>query len=389
VVADAGGNQTLEVRRDKTRTATPGVPRGGTYKVASDLADTLDKNLDDFRNKKLFDFGFSDPSKVELKTVTYVKSGDKWLAGAKNMDNTSVQNLIDKLRDLSATKFPEKGGGEPVFEARVTSGDGKRWKKSLLRSRETNISRNARTSRASMNWTQGCGRPAKAAADVKERRRPRRRRIVCCKLPCGQACSCGGFATALPTPHERPPHRPLRAHHGRRYFESGKVAEKAVFEYTSAVSLRIAISSSAPPPQVVDYLLNLSFAAEEIDYLRGLDQFRHVSPPSSITCAISASPRSLAIPKAPRCFPASRSSPYARHRRGADPGNVCALGGGVPVAVATKARARWRWPAPPVIEFGTRRAHTPEAGVLGARARTSAAAPAPVIRSPDSATASP
>ena len=32
-------------------------------------------------------------------------------------------------------------------------------------------------------------------------------------------------------------------------------------------------------------------------------------------------------------------------------------------------RARWKLPAAgPVVEFGTRRAHTPEAGVLGARA---------------------
>ena len=37
----------------------------GIYKVASDLGDGLDKRLDDFRNKKLFDFGFSDPTKVE------------------------------------------------------------------------------------------------------------------------------------------------------------------------------------------------------------------------------------------------------------------------------------------------------------------------------------
>ena len=127
VVADAGGNQTLEVRRDKDKNCyAKSSAVEGAYKVASDLADALDKNLDDFRNKKLFDFGFSDPSKVELKAVTYAKSGDKWLAGSKTMDNTSVQNLIDKLRELSAAKFPEKGGGQPVFEARVTSNDGKR-----------------------------------------------------------------------------------------------------------------------------------------------------------------------------------------------------------------------------------------------------------------------
>ena len=34
------------------------------------------------------------------------------MSGGKTMDNATVQNLIDKLRDLSATKFAEKGGGD-------------------------------------------------------------------------------------------------------------------------------------------------------------------------------------------------------------------------------------------------------------------------------------
>jgi hypothetical protein len=37
-----------------------------------------------------------------------------------------VENLIDKLRDLAATKFADQGGGEPVCEARVISSNGKR-----------------------------------------------------------------------------------------------------------------------------------------------------------------------------------------------------------------------------------------------------------------------
>ena len=49
------------------------------------------------------------------------------------MDNASVQNLIDKLRDLSATKFAGSGGGQPVFEATVTSNDGKRVEKVIIR----------------------------------------------------------------------------------------------------------------------------------------------------------------------------------------------------------------------------------------------------------------
>jgi hypothetical protein len=130
-VTDAGGTQTLEVHRDKDKNAwARGSAVGGVYKVAADVADALDKGLDDFRNKKLFDFGFSDPSKVELKAITYSKIGDKWMsADAKAMDNASVQALIDKLRDLASIKFVATGGGAPVFTATVTSNTGKRVEK--------------------------------------------------------------------------------------------------------------------------------------------------------------------------------------------------------------------------------------------------------------------
>ncbi len=129
-VTDAAGSQTLEIRKDKENNYyAKSSAVEGTWKTSSDVGEAMDKGLDDFRNKKLFDFGFSDPTKIELKGATYVKSGDKWMSGAKTMDSASVQTLIDKLRDLSATKFAEKGGGEPVFEATVTSNDGKRVEK--------------------------------------------------------------------------------------------------------------------------------------------------------------------------------------------------------------------------------------------------------------------
>jgi hypothetical protein len=130
VVTDAAGTQTFEVRQDKDKNyfaKSSGVE--GVYKVATDVGDALNKSLDDFRNKKVFDFGFSDPTKVEIKGTVYTKSGDKWMLGAKAEDNSTVQNLIDKLRDLSATKFVEKGGGNEVFQATVTSNSGKRTEK--------------------------------------------------------------------------------------------------------------------------------------------------------------------------------------------------------------------------------------------------------------------
>ena len=129
-MTDAGGTQTLEVRRDKDKSVyAKSSAVEGVFKANADLADALDKGVDDFRNKKLFDFGFSDPGKVELKGVSYTKNGDKWMSGAKTMDNGGVQNLIDKLRDLASVKFVEKGGGQPLFEVAVTSNSGKRVEK--------------------------------------------------------------------------------------------------------------------------------------------------------------------------------------------------------------------------------------------------------------------
>src|ERR1035437_7596277 len=132
-VTDAGGTQTMEVRRDKDKKVfAKSSAVEGLYKANADLADAVEKSVDDFRNKKLFDFGFSDPNKVEVKGASYTKVGDKWTANGKTMDNSSVQTLIDKLRDLAATKFAEKGGGEAVLAATVASNSGKRTEKVVI-----------------------------------------------------------------------------------------------------------------------------------------------------------------------------------------------------------------------------------------------------------------
>jgi len=136
-VTDVSGTQEIEVRKDKDNTyyARSSVVEGA-HKVGSDLGEALNKGLDDFRNKKLFDFGWSDPSKIEIREgarqVIYEKSGDKWMSGSKQMDSTSVQGLIDKLRDLSATEFAEQGFTTPIFESAVTSNDDKRVEKVLI-----------------------------------------------------------------------------------------------------------------------------------------------------------------------------------------------------------------------------------------------------------------
>ncbi|MGH9611778.1 MAG: DUF4340 domain-containing protein, partial [Bryobacteraceae bacterium] len=101
----------------------------GVYKVTSDLGQGLDKGLDDFRNKKLFDFGFNDPKKIEMqdgaKSYSFTKSGDDWMSNGKKMDSISLESFLDKLRELSADKFVDSGFGNPTINVSVTDSDGK------------------------------------------------------------------------------------------------------------------------------------------------------------------------------------------------------------------------------------------------------------------------
>ena len=135
-VSDAAGTQQIEIRKNKDTYYAKSSVVEGVHKVGNDLGDGLDKGVDDYRNKKLFDFGFTDVNKLDLtgdgRHVTYVKSGDKWMNGNTQMDSTGVQSVIDKLRDLAASKFPATGFTTPYFEATVVSNDNKRTEKVLL-----------------------------------------------------------------------------------------------------------------------------------------------------------------------------------------------------------------------------------------------------------------
>jgi hypothetical protein len=128
------GLLSLEVRKNKDDVYAKSSQMTGFFKVNKDAADDLAKNLDDFRNKKLFDFGFTDPTRIEYKdgaiNSVWEKSGDKWTSGGKTVDSVSIQNLVDKLRDLSATKFTEPvATPAPAVELTIVSDSGKRTEK--------------------------------------------------------------------------------------------------------------------------------------------------------------------------------------------------------------------------------------------------------------------
>jgi len=130
-VTSNSGTQELQVRKNKAEYYAKSSAIPGVYKVGSDVGQALDKKLDDFRNKKLFDFGYTDPEKVEVHNGTKVyflsKSGEDWWSGdGKKLDSSSVDNVIGDIRDLQAKKFADSGFGTPSLEISVTSNGGKR-----------------------------------------------------------------------------------------------------------------------------------------------------------------------------------------------------------------------------------------------------------------------
>jgi len=133
-VTAESGMQELQVRKNKDDYYAKSSAVDGIYKVPSTLGQAVDKNLEDFRNKKLFDLGSDDPNKIEIrdgsKTYFLTRSGEDWWAGsAKKMDAATVDELIDKIRDLSASKFVDSGFAAPIIDLTVTSNDGKRVEK--------------------------------------------------------------------------------------------------------------------------------------------------------------------------------------------------------------------------------------------------------------------
>lgn len=135
-VTAQSGTQELELRKNKEDYYAKSSLVGGVHKVSSDLGQGLDKSLDDFRQKKLFDFGFQDPNKIEMhdgaKANFLSRNGEDWWSNGKKMDLASVESFVEKIRDLSARKLVDSGFSSPVIDIAVTSGDGKRVEKVFL-----------------------------------------------------------------------------------------------------------------------------------------------------------------------------------------------------------------------------------------------------------------
>jgi Domain of unknown function (DUF4340) len=131
------GTQQLEVRKQKEDYYAKSSVTDGVYKVLPDLGQALDQKLDDFRNKKLFDFGLSEPAKIEIhdgaKTYFLTSGGnDWWSADGKKFTKESAEALVEKLRELEAAEFAESGFGGGVLQITIASSDGRQVEKVSL-----------------------------------------------------------------------------------------------------------------------------------------------------------------------------------------------------------------------------------------------------------------
>ena len=156
------------------------------------------------------------------------------------------------------------------------------------------------------------------------------------------------------------------------YFQANKTAQIATFELTiRRLPQNRNYIVAAGLHQVVDYLLNLQFTDEDIAYLRGLPQF-HLAPAEFFDYLRSFrfTGDLFAVPEGTLLFAGepmlSLRAPIIEAQI---PETYLLSAISFPSLIASKAaRCADAAQGRSVVEFGTRRAHTPEAGVLGARA---------------------
>ncbi|HYA18179.1 MAG TPA: DUF4340 domain-containing protein [Bryobacteraceae bacterium] len=122
--------QTFEVRRVKDKDGSYYAKSNldpNAYKVVNDIGEGLDKDAEDFRAKKVFAFGFQDPTKLTINDKTYVKGGSKtepkWTLNGVQFDPITIEDVFDKLRDASAAELTEKKGGTPTLTFDIVYGD--------------------------------------------------------------------------------------------------------------------------------------------------------------------------------------------------------------------------------------------------------------------------
>lgn len=156
------------------------------------------------------------------------------------------------------------------------------------------------------------------------------------------------------------------------YFAAKKTHEKATFElFVRRLPYRRNYLIAAGLEQAVEYLLNLSFRAEEIEYLRGLPQFAQTPPEFFDALAKFRFTGDLfAVAEGTPVFAGEPIITIRAPLMEAQiPETYLLSTVAFQTMIATKgARTVSAAGGRSVVEFGSRRAHSPSAGVLAGRA---------------------
>jgi len=156
------------------------------------------------------------------------------------------------------------------------------------------------------------------------------------------------------------------------FFEAGKAGNRATFElFVRRLPWNRNFILAAGLAQAVDYLLNLRFTSVEIAYLRTLPQFEHTRPEFfDMLAGLRFTGDVFAVREGTPLF---AGEPFLTVRAPLIEAQLIETyllaTIGFQSTIATKAARVVRAAlGHAVVEFGTRRAHSPESGVLGARA---------------------
>jgi nicotinate phosphoribosyltransferase len=156
------------------------------------------------------------------------------------------------------------------------------------------------------------------------------------------------------------------------FFEAGKAQDRATFElFVRRLPWNRNFILAAGLAQAVDYLLNLRFTPAEIAYLKTLPQFEHTRPAFfDMLAALRFTGDVFAVREGTPLF---AGEPFLTVRAPLIEAQLIETyllaTIGFQSTIATKAARVVRAAlGHAVVEFGTRRAHSPEAGVLAARA---------------------
>jgi nicotinate phosphoribosyltransferase len=156
------------------------------------------------------------------------------------------------------------------------------------------------------------------------------------------------------------------------YFRAGKTSQRATFElFVRTLPQNRNFILAAGLAQAADYLLNLRYTTEDIDYLRTLPQFSNAGKEFfEMLAGFRFTGDLFAVPEGTPVFAGEPLLTVRAPLMEAQiPETYLLATIGFQSLIATKAaRCVRAAQGRPVVDFGTRRAHGPEAGVYGARA---------------------